>query len=351
MGLLQGEIAKQNRLISKTIDENKLEINEFLKFAGYKYHVDVDYDVSGESYKMRLRHFDSTEALSNGSQHLSYGEKNAFSLVLFMYECLSRNPDVVILDDPISSFDRNKKYAVIDTLFRGKRSLRDKTVLLMTHDLEPVIDIVFNFPDKFASISNAAFLESKEGRIKEILIERSDISTFGTICKENIKDGSEVVQLVYLRRHYEILDNKGNPYHLLSSLLHKRVVPSRMENEKEIPLTSADIAEALGGIKAMTPSFDYSAMLEKLGDVNYMKKSFQEATCNYEKLHIFRIVNGRFSESDVINKFINETFHIENEYIMQINPRKYEIVPTFIIDECSDILNNPEVISHNGSAS
>jgi wobble nucleotide-excising tRNase len=157
VGVLQGEIAKQNRLISKTIEENKDEINNFLKFAGYRYHVDVEYDGSKESYKMRLRHFDSPEALSNGGQHLSYGEKNAFALVLFMYECLSRNPGIIILDDPISSFDRNKKYAVIDMLFRGKKSLRDRTVLLMTHDLEPVIDVIFNFPHLFASNSNAAF--------------------------------------------------------------------------------------------------------------------------------------------------------------------------------------------------
>ena len=39
-------------------------------------------------------------------------------------------------------------------------------------------------------------------------------------------------------------------------------------------------------------------------------------------------------------KFINETFHIENEYIMQLNPRKYELVPSFIIDECNRIVSS-----------
>ena len=103
----------------------------------------MDVEYANESYKMRLRHADFSQPVESGNQHLSYGEKNAFSLVLFMFECLSKNPDMIILDDPISSFDRNKKYAVMDMLFRGRRSLRDRTVLMMTHDLEPIIDVIY----------------------------------------------------------------------------------------------------------------------------------------------------------------------------------------------------------------
>lgn len=36
VGILQGEVAKQTRLISKTIQENKVDINDFLKSAGYR---------------------------------------------------------------------------------------------------------------------------------------------------------------------------------------------------------------------------------------------------------------------------------------------------------------------------
>jgi hypothetical protein len=184
-------------------------------------------------------------------------------------------------------------------------------------------------------------LESNRGLVKEIPIARADISSFGKICRDNIQDGSEVVKLVYLRRHYQILNNKDNSYHVLSSLLHKRPSPTRKENGSEVGLTPDEVAKATEEIKGLMPSFDYRTILAKLSDAEYMKKSFREATCNYEKLHIFRISHGDFPESDVINKFINETFHIENEYIMQLNPRKYEIVPAFIIDECFKILNAP----------
>ena len=337
VGVLQGEVAKQNKLIKTTIEENKTDINDFLKYAGYKYHVTVEY--ANSSYKMRLRHVDYTQAVENGGQHLSYGEKNAFSLVLFMYECLSKLPDMIVLDDPISSFDRNKKYAVIDMLFRGKKSLRGKTVLMMTHDLEPVIDILYNLPHKFDPLPSAAFLQSKNGTITETAISRVDISTFGKICDENIaRRSDDVIKLVYLRRHYEVLDNKGLAYQLLSNLLKKRDKPFKREAGLETVLTDLEITEASGEIRKKLPAFDYSTLLAQLADAEYMKKTYRDAEFNYEKLQLFRVMQDGNPGNDVIQKFINETFHIENEYIMQINPCKYEIVPHYIIDECDRVV-------------
>jgi hypothetical protein len=341
VGILQGEVNQQNELIKRTIEDNKMEINNFLRFAGYKYHVDVEY--ADAKYKMRLRHFDCSQAVANGSQHLSYGERNAFSLVLFMYECLAKNPDVIILDDPISSFDKNKKYAVMDMLFRGRRSLRDKTVLMMTHDLEPVIDLIYNLPGMFGPVPFATFIESKSGAIQETPISKSDISTFGRICDENVCNSNEdIVKLVYLRRYYEILDNKGMAYELLSNLLHKRPKPFKKDSDHQIPLTAEEVSEATAEIRVKMPSFDYGALLTKVSDVDYMKAVYRAARYNYEKLQIFRVLQDHLPESNVIRKFINEAFHIENEYIMQVNPCKYEIAPSYIIDECDKLVFTAE---------
>lgn len=333
VGQLQGEVAKHTRLISKTIDENKTDINNFLKSAGCRYSVDVEYE--DESYKMRLRHDDFSQPIQRGGQHLSYGEKNAFSLVLFMFECLSKSPDMIILDDPISSFDKNKKYAVVDILFRGKRSLSGKTVLLMTHDLEPIIDVLYTLPHKFSPLPVAAFLSIKAGKITETPITREDLLTFGTICNDNMRTNkSDVVKLVYLRRYFEVQNNKGLEYQLLSNLLHKRDIPFKFDNGQRVPLTPLEIETATNEIRLKIQAFDYAQLLTKLSDKAYLSKAFNEADNSYEKLQIYRVM-GDGSATDAIQKFINETFHIENEYIMQLNPRKYELIPSFIIDECS----------------
>jgi energy-coupling factor transporter ATP-binding protein EcfA2 len=335
---LQGEVAQQNRLIKNTIETNSAEINEFLSVAGYKYYVDAVF-VDG-TYKMRLRHIDFAEAVSQAADHLSYGEKNAFSLVLFMYECINKNPDLIVLDDPISSFDRNKKYAVLDMLFRGPKSLRDKTTLMMTHDLEPIIDIIYNLSRRFTPRPRADFLATRNGEMSETTITKSDISTFGRICDENVSNSDEdVIKIIYLRRYFETLDNKGEAYQLLSNVLHKRNIPIIKSDTGELPMTSAEIQRGQNDIQKKLSTFDYALLLAKVTDKEYMKQAFSNATHNYEKVQLYRVLEDGFPNSDVINKFINEAFHIENEYIMQINPCKYEVVPDYIINECSKVLN------------
>jgi energy-coupling factor transporter ATP-binding protein EcfA2 len=338
VGKLQGEVAQQTAVISRTIETNRSGINEFLKCAGYKYHVDAEY--VEQTYKMRLRHLDSTQAVNSGSQHLSYGEKNAFALVLFMYECLSKQPNIIVLDDPISSFDRNKKYAVIDMLFRGKRSLRGKTVLMMTHDLEPIIDILYNLPHKFDPLPIASFMWSRQGVLQEKEIKRADLRTFGSICDENIESATEdVVKVTYLRRYYEILDNKGMAYQLLSNLLHKRAAPFKKEGGVDIPLTEEEIKQATEKIRMKMPSFDYQGILSRVADAALLKDAFLLSTHSYEKLQLFRLLQDQVEPNDVVQKFINETYHIENEYVMQINPCTYDIVPEFILEECKRLVN------------
>ena len=59
----------------------------------------------------------------------------------------------------------------------------------------------------------------------------------------------------------------------------------------------------------------------------------------YEKLQIYRIMFNENSSNSVIKKFVNEAFHIENDYLFQLNPCEYDTVPQYIIDECDkDIL-------------
>ena len=49
-------------------------------------------------------------------------------------------------------------------------------------------------------------------------------------------------------------------------------------------------------------------------------------------------MEGVNEDDDVQKKFINETYHIENDYIMQLNPCKYDFVPQYIIDICDQSL-------------
>jgi hypothetical protein len=343
-GELQGSIVKQKRLIEKLVLDNSHEINGFLKNAGFQYHVNLVENENGE-YKLKLIHNDITDEVSNVKAHLSFGERNAFSLLLFMYDALKSNPDIIVLDDPISSFDKNKKYAIIEMLFRKEKSFRGKTVLLLTHDFEPIIDMVYHHSNKFAP-PNAAFLENVKGSLLEKTITKSDIKTFIEINNENInKQCSEINKMVYLRRLYEVTNEKCFGYQLISNLLHKRDIPiiKNIDDEHGCrPMEPNEIAEGIREIQKKIPSFNYQDCLNKIKDNAEMKKLYFATNNNYEKLHIYRIIFADQQErmnSDIILKFINEAFHLENDFIYQLNPCDYQLVPQYVIDECDKIIN------------
>ncbi len=338
VGILKGNIGKHKARIKKAIEENQESINGFLKSAGYKYSVQIIPEA--DSYKMKLIHNDFSEHIESAAKHLSYGEKNAFSLVLFMHQVLSENPDLVVLDDPISSFDKNKKFAILHQLFRGRASLKERTTVMLTHDIEPAIDVIKGTPGVFqGSHPTATFLTCKAGKITETPIKREDIQTFAQICKNHIGSIQDpIIKSIYLRRHYEILEEMGAVYNLLASLFHKRDVPTIKNLTTERAMTTQEKEAAIAKIKRDIPEFDYDSLIKQLNDNDLMKKKYSETEIGYEKLQIFRIIKKQH-ENDIITKFINESYHIENEYVMQLDPHKFESVPEYVIEECTQVLN------------
>lgn len=337
-GQLQGEIAKQKSYVKKTIEMYNKEIDEFLFYAGYKYKVEIlEATDRVDDYKLILKHIDFDEPISIVKEHLSFGERNAFSLVLFMYSSLKENPNLIVLDDPISSFDGNKKYAIINMLFRGDNSFKNRTVLLFTHEFGSVIDIIYNLYHKFSPKPNAKFLNNVDGILNEKDITKYDIKSFIQIAEENIQNSDDNLhKLIYLRRLIEFTEPNSLSWHLLSNIFHKREIPLYITATEEREMTLNEIDEANKKIREYVGDFDYKKEYDKTQDNRVLKTLYENSSSNYEKLQIYRVIFNENHENDVIKKFVNETFHIENDYLFQLNPREYDIVPKYIIDICDE---------------
>lgn len=338
-GELQGAVARQRALVEKTVKSYSEQINDFLANAGYSYTVTLRED-SAARHKLQLLHIDSTsEALTNVKDHLSFGERNAIALVLFMFDAIKNDPSLIILDDPISSFDKNKKYAIIDMLFRKATSLKGKTVLLLTHDLDPVVDMLVHHSDRF-DVPSVAFLENKNGLLTEKPVTRANVKTFIEIHHENISLAIPTLnKLVYLRRLFEISNEKGLEFDILSNVFHRRPVPTKPDGvgTPARPMTPEETLAGCNKILTQVPEFDYAAIVALVNNSQAMKDLYAASDSNYEKLHLYRIIfedSKAGVQSSVVLKFINEAFHIENNYIYQLNPREYQLVPQFVINEC-----------------
>ena len=98
-------------------------------------------------------------------------------------------------------------------------------------------------------------------------------------------------------------------------------------------MTKEEMQKATDEIRLKMPSFDYHELLSRVTDATLLRDACLGSPHSYEKLQLFRLLQDQVTANDVVQKFINETYHIENEYVMQINPCIYEIVPEFILEE------------------
>jgi energy-coupling factor transporter ATP-binding protein EcfA2 len=341
-GKLQGEINKQRIATQKLIELNRTAINIFLANAGYKYEVLITDESSG--HRLRLKHLECDALVSGGDQHLSFGERNAFALILFMFECLAKNPDLIVLDDPISSFDKDKKFAILDMLFQGARSLKGRTVLVLTHDIEPVIDTVKVLKRTFKPISVAHFLKTSNGILNERPITAADMLSFAQICGKVIGSSQPlIIKLVYLRRYFETIDDLGDAYEVLSNLFKMRQPPEdhRQQNAdgSYAPMTPAALQAGIDEIKSKlgVSDFDYGDTVSKIGDDVVLRALYGSASNGYEKLQIYRLLDDSHKNS-VIRKYINGAYHIENDFICQLDPTEFDAIPQYVIDECDKAL-------------
>jgi ABC-type transport system involved in cytochrome c biogenesis ATPase subunit len=351
-GPLQGKINLQRIEMKKLIEKHQTDINAFLNFAGYRYQVAIVGE--GEKSQLKLRHIDHSSHLSGGSQHLSFGERNAFSIVLFMYECIAKNPNLIILDDPISSFDKNKKYAILEMLFRhdAKYCLKGRTVLMLTHDVEPIIDTLRSVRGQFSNQVYAAYLQLRGGEITEQPISGSDIKTFAQICDAILDSGQDlIIKLIYLRRRYEVLGELKHAYQVLSNLFKNRTEPEdhripKNSDGKSSLMSHEDLAFGMAEIQELISDLpeDYSTLVTLFCNKDQIKALYQQSTNGYEKLQLIRILlDVDTINNSVIRKFIDETYHIENEFIFQLDPSHFDLIPEYVVKECDIILETMEV--------
>ena len=353
--LLKKEIGELKGFIGTAKEQAIKDINDFLSTADINYKFDLQGEAENSSttlsYVTREHHSIEVEDIN---LHLSWGEKNAFALALFMHYALSQDPQLIILDDPISSFDSNKKYAIISRLFSSKnkkRSFYRKTVLMLTHDLEPVIDYVVNEKPTGAYVS-AYFLQNKGGVISELEISDSDIKSLPKMLADNARNDklNKVHRVASLRKFFELIpDQLGEEqaYNLLSSLLHCKQKPTRKDDAE---MVVRDIAAGEALVKQYIPDFDYVFYSTSLFSKEALLKIITDDPNSYFRLQAFRVLLLALNlkpkiDDDTLMKYIDEQFHVENDYIFCLDLLKYDIVPDYFISEMLEFLKKEHLIS------
>lgn len=352
---IKRKIGEHNALIKKTIEKYENDINEFLDYAGFKYYVKMV--ENNEVYNLILYPSESNQGLNNVSTHLSYGEKNVFAIALFLYQAIDSKYDLVVLDDPISSFDKNKKFAILHKLFKGDLSLNNRTVLLATHDFDTVIDLCY-VKNRGYNVS-AKYLTNNNGVLFEKDISKDKIKSFFQISKDNMNSTNElIIQLIYARRVLDVTRysnvEENLAWNYISSILHLKECPDiqAKEGESTIVMSQSQIEQSERyilnrfNIRVLT----YNGTVDSLNK-EYLLRIYSETNSNYTKLHVYRVILELLDEKkpkeksreSIFNKFINETYHPENDYIFDLNPIEFERIPNYIIEKCDRYIESIKI--------
>ncbi|WP_225749450.1 hypothetical protein [Paraeggerthella sp. Marseille-Q4926] len=337
--ILFGIINRQKDKLAASLAGFENEINSFFSGAGYPYSIRIEASDDGQC-TVRLIH-SSQYQISDVSGVLSYGERNALALVFFMYSALANRPDLIILDDPITSFDGHKRFAILHMLFlkdsNSSNSLKNKTVILFTHEYEVVFDIEHTLKHEFQPLAKTTLLHISNDSIEETVINREDMKPVRILFQDIARTADlPIVRFAYARKLLELDNDKANAWHLLSSLFHHRTSPLHQNGE---PMDDSDIQSSLSTLNLLTDCMlDYDAMLQQINDKNAMYNLFKSCNCKYEKLQIARIALDGEGIDRVSKKLLDETLHVDNGFIFQLDPRQFELISDSIIEQCDQVL-------------
>lgn len=199
-------------------------------------------DIIGDNYVL----------LSNNKQvkpkNISVGERNILALCYFFTELLNntnakdahKTECLIVLDDPVSSFDLENRVGIISYLksqmLKTLRGNLNSRIILLSHDLLTVYDI-----DK--ALNEIA----KQVKIKVNHNDQNMSYRFLELNKQNIaefsrKKGNEYSQL--LRTVYEYASNQSDEYELIIGNVIRRMLEAfgTFEYRKGIDEISCDQA-------------------------------------------------------------------------------------------------------------
>lgn len=272
---------------------------------------------------------------------------------MFMFEAVSEKADLIVLDDPITSFDKDKKFAVIRRLFDNQKvSFRDKTVLMVTHDMQPLIDYVHNDFFKRMRLTTpvkAKYLLNENGTINEYEILRDDLLNTVELTKSIANDLNRnmAVRIVNLRKYIELTKPgyaESDIYEVLSNIIHGRKIATLPDGETI--LDESVKASGMTEIQSYLGMLSYDDIIENVSS-EILFDALASAD-NYEKTVTARLLFERYDgllsklkkKYPAACKFVNETNHVENDYIFQLDPFNFFQIPQFYLSEIETFLED-----------
>lgn len=326
---------KINSLIKDKCDY----VNNFFVLSGIPYKIEV-IAKNENDFKTVLKPIKSDVDITK--EQLSYGELNSVSLMLFSLEAKKTN-GLIILDDPVSSFDNNKKFAILYYLFTKSNAVfKDKTVLLFTHDFSIIIDLIkkHNFRSMKKMLSH---ITNKDGNLIERTIKNDKVvHTLKQWKSKAVSGQNPLIRVINARKYFEYEACDNNVVDVLSSLLHFNEKPMQAGKNK-VMIPDKIVQKAEEKIKELISNFDYDKFLEDISNKENIKNWYFKTNSSVEKLQLIRAylqLETQATKDDIFMSFITESYHVDNNEFLMLKEDTYDLVPNYILNICDKIMKD-----------
>lgn len=200
---------------------------------------------------------------------------------------------------------------------------------------------------------HASFIQNIEGSICESPITMNDLKNTVELTKDIVmsSNASMAVKIVNLRKYVELTKPEFGTsaiYEVLSNVIHGRQNPIYKDGQE----ISADVLEqGMREVSQYIPNKSYTDLIN--GTSTEILISSMSSDDLYHRIISIRLlferVEGTLSllrkKYPAACKFVNETNHVENDYIYQLDPRKYFGIPNYYLQQIENFIQeNKETI-------
>lgn len=312
---LKTNSGKIKRLMEKAHEKTKSILSRRTnKINGYLLRMSIPYKIEAEYANSRIRNYKiiHTDDKENADRPKapSAGEKNIIALLMYIFQCKSENPDIVIIDDPASNYDDFRKSQILKII---KDELKNMTVLLLSHDDKFAKYAVV---DKYFPKGKLMYFENFGEKAIFTEISKDDFGDFYEYVIERIKSTTDYYQkIINLRFLYEG-KRKNDIYGYLSAIIHNTraddiqcFLKANNTNEEKIIKTIKKDYPKLSRVEIPFYKDDIKINLE-----NY--SILEKAILAREK------VKPTPNKDELLDE-LNEFAHINGKLKVCLNPYKY----------------------------
>ena len=311
---LKKNISDANDNTKKILSRKINSINNLINQFGIPYAIEAEYKKSKiKSYK--LYHI---EDISKNQREisLSSGERKVISLIFFIMENVASNKKLIIFDDPVSSYDENRRFSIFKHILT---SLKDKTVLILSHD-QSFAKFAVNIQSK--SIGHVDYFDNY-GKINISRITGQDFSNITSYIEQRIRQSSNYMQkIINLRFFYEI-NRVQDVYTYLSKIVHKVDVRDWLRNKGIMEQTLID---------KINERFNIN--LELFDENNYRNID----TSNFTLLEKILLLREKTKSTRVKDEISNH-IHLNSKLAISLNPYVYSFCSNFVFKSVEETIS------------